>query len=256
MDNAVNLKHFLEILKKRLPLILTFVLIMILVAGFVSYKIMTPTYEAETQLLVNPGSGDGQALSAQEINASIQLIGTYNIIIKSPAILSQVIDEIGMDTTAELLTEQITVTSIEGSQIVMITAQAEQMEDAAAIANTTATVFQREIQKLMNVNNVSILSPAKIPNDPKPVKPDPLFNMTIGAIAGFLIGVGAAILLDQLNTTVRKEESIEELGLVVLGAVSPIPKQRGEIRLGKESVDNEKENSIDSAGSEKTDSLY
>ncbi|AQQ54233.1 YveK family protein [Planococcus lenghuensis] len=234
MGNAIDLKRFLEVVKKRMPLILASSLLMVLIAGIVSYKVLTPTYEATTQLLVNQTSSSEQGFTAADIEANVQLISTYNIIIKSPAILSQVIDELGLEETTETLTERIEVSSVEGSQVVMINVQDKSMGTAVDIANATATIFQREIQNLMNADNVNILSPANIPAEPIPVKPNPLVNMTIGAIMGLLLGTGAAVMLDQLNTTVRTEDNAEEMGLIVLGVVSPIPKYKTMNNIGEE----------------------
>src|SRR5690606_24711816 len=118
----------------------------------------------------------------------------------------------------------ITVSSEENAQILTLEVQDASMERAVLIANTTASVFQAKIKTLMNVDNVNILAPAIVPVDPEPVKPDPLFNMAIGAIIGFMLGTGLAIVVDQMNTTIRKEEDIEEItGLQVLGIVSNVP---------------------------------
>lgn len=256
MENAIDLKQFLETVKKRLPLIVSVTLLVVLLIGFISYRVLTPTYEATTQLLVNSTDTTEGGFTPEEIDANIQLIGTYNIIIKSPTILSQVIDELGLNETTESLTERITVSNVEGSQVVVINVQDGAIGQAVDIANTTATVFQREIQSLMNVNNVNILSPAKVPADPVPLKPNPVLNMLIGSVIGFLLGIGIAILVEQLNTTVRTEMNVEDLGIPLLGAVSPIQKYKTNDRLRKESVLYAEESAVDPASSSKTDSTY
>ncbi len=159
----------------------------------------------------------------QDIDTNLQLISTYNVIIKSPAILTEVINELGLDETVQSLNDRISVSSIEESQVVTLSVQDESMQQAVLIANTTAKVFEQEIRNLMRVDNVNILAAATMPLVAEPVKPDPLFNMAVGAIIGFMLGTGLAIVLDQLNTTLRTEEDIEELlGLQVLGVVSPV----------------------------------
>lgn len=76
---------------------------------------------------------------------------------------------------------------------------------------------------MMNVDNVSVLAAAETAANPKPIRPDPVFNMAIGAVAGLVFGMAITLILDQLNTTVRTEEDIEEIqGLQVLGIVSPV----------------------------------
>lgn len=221
MESTFNVKEFMKNLKKRIPLILMVTLLFVALSGVVSYMMMKPIYQASTQILVNQNTTAAQPFDAQNIDANIQLISTYNVIIKSPAILAAVIEELKLNESVADLNERIEVTSVENSQVLTLNVDDASIERAVLIANTTASVFQAEIKNLMKVDNVNILAPAIVPVDPEPVKPDPLFNMAIGAVMGFMIGTGLAILLDQMNTTIRTEEDIEEIvGLQVLGIVS------------------------------------
>ncbi|MGO1057869.1 YveK family protein [Planococcus sp. FY231025] len=221
MESTFNVKEFMKNLRKRIPLILMVTLLFVALSGVVSYTLMKPIYQASTQILVNQNATAAQPFDAQNIDANIQLISTYNVIIKSPAILAAVIEELKLNESVTDLNERIEVTSVENSQVLTLNVEDASMERAVLIANTTASVFQAEIKNLMKVDNVNILAPAVLPVDPEPVKPDPLFNMAIGAVMGFMIGTGLAILLDQMNTTIRTEEDIEDIvGLHVLGIVS------------------------------------
>lgn len=221
MESTFNVKEFLKALRKRLPLIIMVTLLFVALSGVISYTMMKPIYQASTQILVNQNATAAQPFNTQDIDANIQLISTYNVIIKSPIILSAVIKELGLNETVAELNERITVSNIENSQVVTLNVEDASMEKAVLIANTTASVFQAEIKSLMKVDNVNILAPAAMPIKPEPVKPDPLFNMAVGAIIGFMLGTGLAILLDQMNTTIRTEEDIEAIvGLNVLGIVS------------------------------------
>src|SRR5690606_39480013 len=97
---------------------------------------------------------------------------------------------------------------------------------AVDIANTTADVFQNEILELMSVDNLSILSPAMLKEDPTPIKPNPMLNMAIAAVIGLMLGVGIAFLLEYLDTTIKTEQDIEEiLGVPLLGVISPIKEE-------------------------------
>ncbi|MCP2033420.1 capsular polysaccharide biosynthesis protein [Planomicrobium sp. HSC-17F08] len=224
MESTFNVKEFLIALRKRLPLIIIVTLLFVALSGIVSYTMMKPIYQASTQILVNQKITNPLQSNDLNIDANIQLVETYNIIIKSPAILTEVIEELELKESISDLDKSITVSSEENAQILTLEVQDASMERAVLIANTTASVFQAKIKTLMNVDNVNILAPAIVPVDPEPVKPDPLFNMAIGAIIGFMLGTGLAIVVDQMNTTIRKEEDIEEItGLQVLGIVSNVP---------------------------------
>src|SRR5690606_17257387 len=119
-----------------------------------------PMYQTSTEILVNQSPTETGQLTNQNIQTDLQLINTYSGIIKSPAILDKVAEEIGGDLTTGQLINRISVSNANQSQIVNITVQDEDPAMAVTIANTTASVFESDIQELMNVDNVTILSPA------------------------------------------------------------------------------------------------
>lgn len=223
MEETISLQELFKTLRKRLSLIALITAIAITISGVVSFAILTPIYQASTQILVNQAKQEPSSFNAQDIQTNLQLINTYNVIIKSPAILSKVIEELNLDMTTSTLNEQISVNSVQNSQVVTVAVQDPDPHQAVKIANTIATVFQKEIVNLMNVDNVNILAEAELAENLSPIKPNPKLNMAIAAVIGLMIGVGIAFLLDYLDTTIKSEQDIEELlGLPILGLVSPI----------------------------------
>ena len=223
MEETISLQDLFKTLKKRMLLIILLTIIAVTISGLISFLLLTPIYQSSTQILVNQEKSDVTSFNAQDIQTNLQLINTYNVIIKSPAILSKVIEQLDLNTTPSALNSQITVNNEQNSQVVNISVQDANPSVAVDIANTTANVFQSEIVKLMKVDNVSILTPAILAENPAPVKPDPILNMAIAAVIGLMLGVGIAFLLEYLDTTVKTEQDVEELlNLPILGLISPI----------------------------------
>lgn len=221
MEETISLKELFATLRKRLALIVMITALATMTSGIISYFFITPIYQSSTQILVNQAKGDQATFQYNEIQTNLQLINTYNVIIKSPAILDKVIDRMNIDESVESLNEKITVNSEKDSQVVNISVQDEDPERAAQIANTIATVFQSEIKQIMNVDNVNILSTAEVKENPSPVKPQPVLNMAIAFVVGLMTGVGLAFLLEYLDNTIKTEQDIERvLQLPVLGAIS------------------------------------
>jgi len=224
-EETISLQDIFKVIKKRLSLIISITVGAMLIAGIISFFFLTPIYKGSTQILVSQTKQPTQQMiQTQEIQANLQLINTYNVIIKSPAILNEVIEQLDLDTTPEELTKSISVTNANDSQVVDITVQNEDPALAVDIANTVAQVFQSEIPSLMNADNVNILSPAILAANPSPVKPNKTMNVAIAMVIGLMVGVGLAFLLEYLDTTVKTEQDVEDvLGLPILGLVSPIP---------------------------------
>ncbi|RBP04732.1 YveK family protein [Rossellomorea aquimaris] len=224
MEETISLKELIQTLKKRMSLIIILTLMAVLVSAAISYFVLTPIYQSSTQLLVNKSNQDQQnSFNVGEVQTNLQLINTYNVIMKSPAILDIVIDDLKLDMTTGALNEKVTVQSEKDSQVVNISVQDEDPKQAAAIANKIAEVFQTEIVKIMNVDNVSILAKAELGENPSPIKPQPLLNIAIALVVGLMAGVGLAFLLEFLDNTVKTEQDIEKgLELPVLGVIPTI----------------------------------
>jgi capsular polysaccharide biosynthesis protein len=223
MEETISLRELFETLKKRLALIIMVTMIATATSGVISYFFLTPIYQASTQILVNQSKSEQQMYNWNEVQTNIQLINTYSVIIKSPAILELVIKELDLDQTVTELQEKIQVASEKDSQVATITVQDPDPQRAADIANTIASVFKQEIVKIMNVDNVTILSKAEVGDQPTPVKPKPALNMAIAFVVGLMTGVGIAFLLEYLDNTIKTEQDIEKLlELPVLGVISTI----------------------------------
>ncbi|MBO0961030.1 capsular biosynthesis protein [Neobacillus sp. MM2021_6] len=223
MEETISLKELLQTLRKRIRLIVSITFIAVLISGIVSYFFLTPIYQASTQLLVNQSKNEQSAVQYNEVQTNLQLINTYNVIIKSPAILELVIKDLNLDMTASELNGKITVGNETNSQVVNLSVQDTSAARAAKIADKTAEVFQKEIVKIMSVNNVSILAKAEVGEHSSPIKPQPLLNVAIALVVGLMVGVGAAFLLEYFDNTVKNEEDIEKLiGVPVLGTIAII----------------------------------
>ncbi|MCL6710139.1 MULTISPECIES: YveK family protein [Priestia] len=223
MEETISLRELFAVLRKRLWLIVLITIIAATVSAVISFFVLTPVYESKTQILVNQAKNDQQLYSNQTVQTNVQLINTYNDIITSPVILDKVIKELKLDKTAGDLSGQIQVTSAQDSQVAQIVVQDTSAKRAADIANTTASVFQKQVPKLMNVDNVKVLSKAALGENPSPVKPQPLMNVAIAIVVGLMVGVGLSFLLEYLDNTLKTEQDIENiLELPVMGVITTI----------------------------------
>lgn len=223
MEETISLKELFLTLKKRLSLIALITILFATISGLISFFYLTPIYQASMQILVNQSKDDQTAYNVGEVQTNLQLINTYTVIIKSPAILDLVIKELNLNMTTGQLNGKVSVQSEQNSQVVNISVQDSDPNLAADIANKTASVFQKEIKDIMNVDNVSILAKAVVLENQSPIKPQPLMNIAIALVVGLMIGVGLAFLMEYLDNTIKTEQDIEQtLGLPVLGAIPTI----------------------------------
>lgn len=219
-EETISLGELFSILKRSKWLIASLAIIAALIAFLVSSFVISPTYEASTQVLVAPKQSE-QSIDLGQVQSSINLVNTYRVIIQSPAILEQVQENVigAPDTIANL----ITVNSEQNSQVINIKVQHTNPVLATDIANEISDVFSKEVPDLMSVDNVKVLSNASVPM--LPVKPNILLNTAIATVLGLMIGVSIAFLKVILDRRIKTEQDVESiLELPVLGSIPVIDK--------------------------------
>ncbi|MBV6736451.1 YveK family protein [Priestia megaterium] len=223
MEETINLRNLFLVLRKRLWLITLITLIAAILSGIISFFLLTPVYQTNTQILVNQAKSEQQLYNVGAVQTNVQLISTYNDIIKSPAVLDKVIQKLNLNSSAANLSSQIQVTSSQNSQVAQITVKDTNAKRATEIANTTAVVFQKEVPKIMNVDNVSILSKSQIATSKSPVEPKPFLNIAVALVVGLMLGISLSLLLEYLDNTLKTESDIENLlKLPVMGVITNI----------------------------------
>ncbi|MNC13526.1 Capsular polysaccharide type 8 biosynthesis protein cap8A [compost metagenome] len=228
----LDLRDYFQIVKKRLLMIVSIVVVVCLLAGIYSLYIKKPVYEASTKIIVNQTQQVQTAaseLDLNQINTNIQMINTYKEIIKTPAILDVVANNYPeFNTNAEELLKKVNVSSVNNTQVMTLVVRDNSYQRAAELVNAISLVFKQEIPSLFNVQNVSILNEAKLnpPVEPGPVEPNVVMNLAIAFIVSLMIGLGIAFLLEYLDDTLKTEEDIEKyLGLPTIAMIT---------RLGQE----------------------
>jgi capsular polysaccharide biosynthesis protein len=180
-----------------------------------------PIYESTARIMINESSG---------------FFDTLIVVIKEPPIMEAVIEELGMERTPQSLSNQVIVNRIGNSNIVTISVQDRNQEQATIIANTVADVYIREVAKLLDFHDVSIFAEAHVLENPWPINPESNRLTKLGFAAGIIFGIGFIFLLDSLDNRIRSVRQVEKLlELPVIGTVSKMNKKTIEMNKNKKS---------------------
>ncbi|KIL35444.1 lipopolysaccharide biosynthesis protein [Cohnella kolymensis] len=218
-----ELKDYIRILRKRIWLITAFVVVVSMFTAMASYLWLTPVYQASTKLIVNKTNENVAVaqLDINTVNMNIRLIDTYKEIIKTPAIMDKVVKEhpeLGL--TSAQLTSQVSVSSVNNTQVMTVSVQDPSYRKATEIVNAISLVFVQEIPQIMKVDNVSLLAPADPNKAAAPIKPRPALNTAIAFIVSLMIAVGITFLLEYLDDTIRSEEDVQQhLGIPTIAMI-------------------------------------
>lgn len=221
MEETVSLDEIFQLLKKKLALIVSMLILGTIISTVVTLFVITPKYSATTQLVVQTKGSDSN-INTDKINSNLLLINTYKDLVKSKVVTEKTKDQLVKDgmtgISEDFLSHAISVEQNQNSQLFSIKAVTTDPIKSATIANTVSEVFQQEAVVMTDTDKVSIASKA-VPNN-QPISPNKKVNIAIGAVLGLIVGVMLALLSELFNRTVKTEDYLsEKLGLPVLGII-------------------------------------
>lgn len=224
----VELKQYWAIIRRRWKMVLAIPVIAVIVSAVYSLYVITPQYQANSTLLINPrpttsaaaaaAAGTSQAYEALQLGQA--MVPTYTQIIKSYSVEQSVIKALNLPMTPGTLNGMINVTSPTQSEVIQISVTDPSLTQAVEIANTLASTFQQKARMLMQVQNVQIIDSANAAQSPTPVKPNKKLNVAIALVLGLMVSIGLAFLLEYLDNRIRTVDDVRRyLDLPVLGMV-------------------------------------
>lgn len=211
----LDLKEYIQIIVKRLPIIIALTLFAALLSGLISFFLLEDIYQASASIIV---SNKKDEVNINDLNMSRSLVDTYSEIATSYSVLKDVQEALQADISTEELASKISVSGVGDTEIIKILVEDKDPETAALIANTLAVIFRARVKELLLLDNVQIMDEARIPT--APIKPRPLFNIIIAAFIGLMVGLGIVFLMEYIDNTIKTPEDVERyLGLPVIGSI-------------------------------------
>lgn len=225
-DTVVSVKELFNVLTKHWFMVLVSLIAGLVLAAGVTFFVMKPEYESSSLILVNQKQSSDANLQYNQVQTDLQMINTYKDIITKPVILGPVTTKLKADGiytgTSDELSKMISLSNNQNSQVINVTAKADNPYLARSIANEVSGVFKKKIASIMtNAKNVSIISKASLEKDP--VSPRIKLNLLVGAVLGILVGFVLAFVRELTDKTVKDTAFVTDtLGLPLLGTITDI----------------------------------
>lgn len=204
------------------------ILIVALVTGTGAFAystfIVKPEYTSTTRIyVVNRNQGDKPGLTNQDLQAGTYLVKDYREIILSQDALEKVATNLKLDMPAKTLASKVQVAVPADTRIVSISVKDKQPEEASRIANSLREVAAEKIVAVTRVSNVTTLEEARPATTPS--SPNVRRNSLFGFLGGAVVTVIAVLLIELLDTRVKRPEDVEDvLKIPLLGLVPDFDK--------------------------------
>lgn len=189
-----------------------------------TFCIIPKGYNATTQILVTQAKESNDVVQSSEIQANIQMVNTYSVILKSKQLLKDVAKEYPTYSANSLL-KKITVASDSNSQVIDVTVTDGNPTTAVNLANSLGDQFIRSTSKMIKTNHASILSRADLEDSKLPASPNHMIHLSLGLLIGLFLSFLVIVLREVLDSTIKTEVDIEtSLGLPILGIINHVEK--------------------------------
>ena len=123
-----------------------------------------------------------------------------------------------MDISWEQLRNNVTVSSVEDTEVIEISVTNGNPQYATDIANEIADVFIDKVSGIYNINNVYVLDEAEVDNVPSNINHSR--DVIIFAFIGVVVAVIYVLIANMLDTTIKSADDIErQFKLPVLASI-------------------------------------
>ena len=216
----IDVFHLLKILWKRKLLIALVAFVTGIVAFAYSSFIVKPEFTSTTRIyVVNRNQGDKPGLTNQDPQAGSYLVKDYREIILSQDVLEKVATDLKLELPPKGLASKIKVTVPVDTRIVSISVTDRAPEEASRIANSLREVAAQKIISVTRVSDVTTLEEARPATSPS--SPNIRRNTMVGFLAGAVVMVVTVLLVELLDTRVKRPEDIEDVMQIALLGVVP-----------------------------------
>lgn len=222
----LDLRDLLSYFGSKIVSFLFIVCLVVTVGCLYSVFIQKPEYTSKTSIILTGFSSNTESsITQSDLTVNSKLVSTYQEIVKSRRVLSQVITNLRLNYTTKELARMISVGAVNDTEIIEISVTNEEAKQAYLIANEVAEVFSHEAKDLYNLSNVSILDYAEIESVPSNL------NITkqvcIYVLIGFALAFVILFVIYYFDTTLKSVHHVErKFDLTILGSVPDYTKKK------------------------------
>ncbi|MGI8760336.1 MAG: Wzz/FepE/Etk N-terminal domain-containing protein [Jatrophihabitantaceae bacterium] len=221
----MEMRQYVRVVVERWILVALVTLLGLL--GAAAYTFLTPkTYQSEAKLFISvtavQNNNDANSVYAAS-QFVLQRITSYTLLADSGQVLGPVITSLGLHETVAQLSTHVSVGNPAQTAFLTVDATDSNPVEAARIANAVADTLSTVIENLersgaVNSSPVLVTVTTRAVPVSTPISPKPALDLALGFVVGLVLGLGAALLRSQGDTTIRSVAALRELsGAAPLG---------------------------------------
>ncbi len=214
-EYEIDLVQIFEIIKEKLLLFILICMICCTAALCVTKFLMKEKFTATSKLIIvqKSDSATAQNYTYSDQQLSQKLASTYSQIIMSEAISDPVISNLDLFNQYGIDSEKyrsiVKVSSANNTEVIDVSVTTSDPVLSADIANEVVNVFESKIYDIMQIENVTTLTEAKVPT--KKSGPSTMKNTMIGGLLGLVICGLITVIQLFTDTKVKTEDEVKKI---------------------------------------------
>lgn len=220
----MELRDYLRIARRRWRIIVGCTVVAVAIAALVTWR-TTPEYTSSARLFVSTT----QSNSSEAYQGSLfseQRVASYASLVSQRELADRVIDRLGLRMSPEELTNRVTAKVVPETVLLEISVTDPSPHLAQRLAQGFADELTRTVTDIETPQGsttspikATVVDPAVMPE--VPTSPQPLRNLAFAGVLGLLLGFGAAVLRELLDTTVKTNDDVSTVtGSAVMGTIA------------------------------------
>ena len=214
-EYEIDLVQIFEIIKEKLLLFILICMVCCTVALCATKFLMKEQFTASSKLIIvqKSDSATAQNYTYSDQQLSQKLASTYSQIIMSEAISDPVISNLDLFNLYGIDSDKyrsiVKVSSANNTEVIDVSVTTGDPVLSADIANEVVNVFESKIYDIMQIENVTTLTDAKVPT--KKSGPSTMKNTMIGGLIGLVICGLITIIQLFTDTKVKTEDEVKKI---------------------------------------------
>ena len=207
-DDAVeiDLVELFYYLRHKLAWLILAVILGGIIAGAISYYLITPKYEATAKVYMVSASSDS-LINLSDLNLGTSLSEDYEEMLRIRPIYETITEELELDYTYEEFLKLIDISTVGNTRVLQITVETKDPEESKNIANLLADNAESYLPDLMETAEPNVAEYAILPEEPS--SPNIPMNTLIGAVIGLVLLGGSFTVKFVMDDTLKTAEDVE-----------------------------------------------
>ena len=247
-EYEIDLLELLKMLLEHIWVIIAVTVFTGIFALCIAEFYMPVKYESYTTMYVKNANDataaqeDAAKVAYADLNASKSLASTYVVALKSNWVIDETISQLTqkyersgkLEERAKYLEHEkidkmYSLSTVDDTEVLKITAKTTDPEVAADVCNTIAGIAPEFLIRVVGAGSVEVIDKAEI--NPEPVEPNVKKVTVLGAMLGFLAAAGVLVILYLADNSVKSTDQLnKKLEKAIIGEVYNFSQEKGEKR--------------------------